>query len=156
MRPAPRRMPRSRSCRRLTASPRAPTKTLCVSSAGLLKKSRMILIVSHPTDEHTVGVLGALNRLGHPAALIDTARFPSDASLTQRFDNHQQSYEWSLDGQSIDLTTCRAGWWRRPQPFTLPTGISPDVISFTSSECYEAVAGLWAALDLNWVNPPER
>jgi len=116
----------------------------------------MILIVSHPTDEHTVGVLGALNRLGHPAALIDTARFPSDASLTQRFDNHQQSYEWSLDGQSIDLTTCRAGWWRRPQPFTLPTGISPDVISFTSSECYEAVAGLWAALDLNWVNPPER
>lgn len=115
----------------------------------------MILIVSYPTDDHTVGVLSALNRLGHPAVLIDTARFPSDASLSQRFDGDQRSYEWSTDGRSIDLTACRAGWWRRPQAFTLQPGISLDVMSFTYSECHEAVAGLWAALDLNWVNPPE-
>ncbi len=115
----------------------------------------MILIVSHPADDHAVGVLGALAHAGHPAALIDTARFPSDASLVQRFDGDQQYYEWLVDGQSIDLSSCRAGWWRRPQPFTLQSGISPDVMSFTYSECHEAVAGLWAALDLTWVNPPE-
>jgi glutathione synthase/RimK-type ligase-like ATP-grasp enzyme len=115
----------------------------------------MILIVSYPTDDHTVGVLSALNRLGHPAVLIDTARFPSDASLSQRFDSDRRSYEWSTDGRSIDLTACRTGWWRRPQAFTLQPGISLDVMSFTYSECHEAVGGLWAALDLNWVNPPE-
>jgi glutathione synthase/RimK-type ligase-like ATP-grasp enzyme len=130
-------------------------KTLCVSSVAQLE-SQVILIVSHPADDHAVGVLDALDRLGHPAVLVDTARFPSDASLIQRFESDQQSYEWSIDGRSIDLTACRAGWWRRPQPFTLQSGISPDVISFTYSECHEAVAGLWAALNLNWMNPPER
>jgi glutathione synthase/RimK-type ligase-like ATP-grasp enzyme len=115
----------------------------------------MILIVSHPADDHTVGVLVELDRLGHPAVLVDTARFPSEASVSQRFDGDRRYYEWSTDGRSIDLTACRAGWWRRPQPFTLQAGISPDVMSFTYSECHEAVAGLWAALDLNWVNPPE-
>jgi hypothetical protein len=115
----------------------------------------VILIISHPADDHAVGVLGALDRVGHPAVLVDTARFPNNASLTQRFEGDRGYYEWSVDGQSIDLSTCGAGWWRRPQPFTLQPEISPDVMSFTYSECHEAAAGLWAALDLNWVNPPE-
>jgi glutathione synthase/RimK-type ligase-like ATP-grasp enzyme len=115
----------------------------------------MILIASHPADDHTAGVLNVLEHLGHDAVLIDTARFPSEASLSQHFDGHGRSYVWSTDGRSIDLGACRVGWWRRPQPFTLQPGISPEVTSFTYSECHEAVAGLWAALDLNWVNPPE-
>jgi len=32
--------------------------------------------------------------------------------------------------------------------------LSPDAISFTYTECHEAIAGLWAAVDLTWVNPP--
>ena len=129
-------------------------RTLCVNSAAQ-PESHMILIISHPADDHAVGVLGALDHVGYPAVLVDTARFPSDATLSQRFDGDQRHYGWSTDGRTIDLSTCRAGWWRRPQPFTLQPGISPDVMSFTYSECHEAVAGLWAALDLNWVNPPE-
>ena len=115
----------------------------------------MILVVSHLADDHAVGVLAALDRVGHPAVLVDTARFPSNASLTQGFDDGHRSYEFSIGGVRIDLGACRAGWWRRPQPFTLQPGISPDVISFTYSECHEAVAGLWAALGLKWVNPPQ-
>lgn len=79
----------------------------------------------------------------------------ADASLTQQFDGDRRYYEWSIDGRSIDLSACRAGWWRRPQPYTVQPGISPDVVSFTYSECHEAVAGLWAALNLNWVNRPD-
>jgi glutathione synthase/RimK-type ligase-like ATP-grasp enzyme len=115
----------------------------------------VILVISHPADDHAVGVLGALDHLGYPTVLLDTGRFPSEASLIQRFDGDRRYYEWSTDRRSVDLSACRAGWWRRPQPFTLQSGISPDVMSFTYSECHEAVAGLWAALDLNWVNPPE-
>lgn len=86
--------------------------------------------------------------------MMDTARFPSRASLTQSFDDGARSYELSIDQRRIDLSTCGAAWWRRPLPFTLQPGIAPEVTSFTYTECHEAVAGLWSALDVAWVNPP--
>jgi beta-lactamase superfamily II metal-dependent hydrolase len=45
----------------------------------------LILIVSHPGDDHAAGVLAALERDRHPAVLVDTVRFPREAALTQRF-----------------------------------------------------------------------
>jgi glutathione synthase/RimK-type ligase-like ATP-grasp enzyme len=115
----------------------------------------MILVVSHSGDEHTMGVLAALERDAYPAVLIDTGRFPLDATLTQWLASDARHYEFADDGRKLDLRECRAGWWRRPQAFALQAGMSEDVASFSYSECHEAVAGLWAALDLRWVNPPE-
>ncbi|UCR85175.1 MvdC/MvdD family ATP grasp protein [Pseudomonas chlororaphis] len=116
----------------------------------------MILIVSHAADDHATGVIAALCRSGHPQLLLDTAQYPHRSALTQRFGGGSPSYEFSINGRRIDLGTCAAGWWRRPQPFTLHTGIAPEVATFTYTECHEAVSGLWAALDLVWVNPPDR
>ena len=115
----------------------------------------MILIVSHAADDHAAGVLRAIESRGHSAVLVDTAEFPAAASLTQRFGGGATEFELALDGRRIDLSSCRAGWWRRPQPFTLHDGIDADVASWAYMECHEAVAGLWAALDLTWVNRPE-
>jgi glutathione synthase/RimK-type ligase-like ATP-grasp enzyme len=114
----------------------------------------MILIVSHPADDHAAGVLVALKRRGQAAVLVDTARFPNDVALTQSFENERQHYELQVGGQHIDLSECGAAWWRRPLPFTLAPGLAPEVASFTYSECQEAVSGLWSALDIHWVNPP--
>ncbi len=115
----------------------------------------MILVVSHAADDHAVGVLAAIERRGHAAVLVDTGQFPAGASLVERFGAGAPAYELAFDGQRIDLGDCRAAWWRRPQPFRLHDGIAPDVMSFTYTECHEAVAGLWAALDVTWVNRPE-
>jgi glutathione synthase/RimK-type ligase-like ATP-grasp enzyme len=114
----------------------------------------VILIVSHATDDHAASVLSALKREGHRAALIDTAQFPRDAMLTQCFNQKRWQYELTLDGNKLDLDAYHAGWWRRPQPFTLHEGISPQAASFTYTECHEAISGLWSALDIAWVNPP--
>lgn len=114
----------------------------------------MILVVSHPGDDHAAGVLAALERRGHPAVLLDTARFPIEASVTERFSTDARSYEFRSNGHSIDFATCRAGWWRRPQSFTMHPKLSPPVVSFTYTECHEALSGLWSALDIKWVNPP--
>ena len=114
----------------------------------------MIVVVSHPADDHATGVLGALDRAGHPAVLVDTARFPSQASLTQRFGDGPPRWELTVDGSQIDLADCRVAWWRRPQGFTLHPEIAADVASWTYTECHEAMAGMWAALDATWVNPP--
>jgi glutathione synthase/RimK-type ligase-like ATP-grasp enzyme len=116
----------------------------------------VVLVVSHAADEHAAAVLRAIEDRRHPAVLVDTARFPANAALTQRFGAGPPRYELALDGRRIDLGECHAGWWRRPQPFTLHSGIAADVASFAYTECHEAVAGLWAALGLRWVNQPER
>jgi glutathione synthase/RimK-type ligase-like ATP-grasp enzyme len=114
----------------------------------------VILIVSHPGDDHAVAVLSELKRQGHDASMINTAQFPRNAMLTQCFKEKRWQYELSLDGNKLDLDAYHVGWWRRPQPFTLHDGISPEAVDFTYTECHEAVAGLWAALDIVWVNPP--
>ena len=114
----------------------------------------MILVISHAGDDHAVAVLAALKRRGHPAVLLDTARFPADASVTERFSVAGRSFQFSLNGDSFDLTACRAGWWRRPQPFTMDPRLAPAVVSFSYTECHEALSGLWSALDIKWVNPP--
>lgn len=114
----------------------------------------MIVVVSHPADDHAVGVLGALERAGHPAVLVDTARFPSQASVSQRFGDGPPRWEVRDGGRCIDLSDCRAAWWRRPQAFALHQGIDPEVAPWAYSECHEAVAGMWSALPARWVNPP--
>jgi glutathione synthase/RimK-type ligase-like ATP-grasp enzyme len=116
----------------------------------------LILVISHAADDHAAGVLQALGRLEHPAVLIDTAQFPESAWLTQRFESGWRQYEYCADGHRIDLSTCRAAWWRRPQPYTLHPHLASEALAFTYSECHEAIAGLWEALDLQWVNPPVR
>ena len=116
----------------------------------------MILVVSHPADDHAAGVLAALARSGHPAVLFDTARFPAEASVTQGFGRDGGRFGLAVDGEPVDLGSCRAGWWRRPRPFTLSPELAADVLSFAYAECHEALWGLWAALDLRWVNPPDR
>jgi hypothetical protein len=116
----------------------------------------VILVVSHPADDHAVAVLDALDRLEHPAVLVDTASFPVHSSLTQRFGDGRAQFELTVAGRALDLGQCGAGWWRRPQPFTLDPQLAPDVTTFTYTECYEAIAGLWAALDVSWVNPPPQ
>ncbi|MBA2277105.1 MAG: hypothetical protein H0W06_05015, partial [Chloroflexia bacterium] len=103
----------------------------------------MILIVSHAGDDHAVAVLAELDRGGHPVALLDTSRYPRHAALNQEFDGRTWRRAIAFDGQTIDLTACRAAWWRRPQPYTLHDGMTHDV------------PGAWAALDCVWVNRPE-
>jgi hypothetical protein len=115
----------------------------------------VILIVSHPGDDHSIGVSAELERASKPYLLLDTSRFPIEATLSQRFGPEGRTFELCVDGESHDLSQSRVGWWRRPQPLRLHDGLAPNVIGFTYAECHEAIAGMWAALGLRWVNPPD-
>lgn len=114
----------------------------------------LILIVSHPADDHAGEVLSLLERKGHPAVLLDTGQFPVRVSLTQSFQNGRHEHEFVIDRRRIDLNSCGSAWWRRPLPLTLEPAIATSVVSFAYAESHEALAGLWAALDVTWVNPP--
>lgn len=114
----------------------------------------MILVFSHPGDDHAKGVLSELARRRHPTALVDSAQFPAHASIVEHFSAHGVRVEYLSGGGRVDLTDCRAAWWRRPQPFTLHDELDPDALSFTYTECHEAYDGALALLDAAWVNRP--
>lgn len=114
----------------------------------------MILILSHPGDDHAKGVLSELSRRRHPTALVDSSHFPARASLSQTFSMSGVGVEYIASGHRVDLSECRAAWWRRPLPYTLHDDLDPKVMSFAYTECHEAFAGALALLKATWVNPP--
>jgi len=118
----------------------------------------VILAISHPADDHAAAVLQELDRIGREAFLFDLATFPAGASLSMHYGD-SVPVELTLrsnGGRTIDLAACRVAWWRRPQPFVIPDGVSdPAEHAFAYNECHEAIAGLWEALDIFWINPPK-
>jgi glutathione synthase/RimK-type ligase-like ATP-grasp enzyme len=114
----------------------------------------VILILSHPGDDHAAGVLSVLAGRRHPAAILDLSRFPARASLSQCFDGHGAQVSFVSEGSRLDLTSCHAAWWRRPQPYTLHQDLDPATAGFAYTECHEAFSGALALLDATWVNEP--
>lgn len=117
----------------------------------------MILVVSYPGDEHTEEVVARLARAGREVARIDLADFPSRAGLALGYgDGVEPSYRVELDGLGeVDLAACRAGWWRRVQPFQADPAVTvAHERAFALSETAQAMNGMIDALGCAWVNPP--
>ncbi|MEJ7810620.1 MAG: hypothetical protein WKG32_09460, partial [Gemmatimonadaceae bacterium] len=108
-------------------------------------------------DEHATAVLDELARMECHAELFDLADFPRGARLSLAY-GAGGAARFTLrytDGREVDLTACRAAWWRRPLPFEMGDDITgPGEHAFAYTECHEAITGLWHALDARWVNDP--
>lgn len=115
-------------------------------------------MVSHRDDDHALAVLDEVGRRGHGAVLFDLASFPGQTALVMQHDPSGSRFALRLGaGPPIDLAACRAVWWRRPQPFVIDEAITdPDHRHFAYAECHDAIAGLWSALDVSWVDEPTR
>jgi len=116
----------------------------------------MILVISHADDDHTQVVLSHLEQMGGDVFLLDLSAFPVQTSLSLTYGSPgDRTFKLQTETGTVDLTSCRAVWWRRPQPFQIDPGIvDPAERAFAYSECLEAVNGLWEALDVFWVNNP--
>lgn len=120
----------------------------------------MILLVSHLVDGHTVRVLEALRRAGADAVLLDTARIPREVALSVAHAPGGGPFaaELRLEGRWRRLSEeARVVWWRRPLPYALHEEVTgPDERGFAFAECEAAMSGLWASLDVAWMNHPDR
>jgi hypothetical protein len=123
------------------------------------KENDMILVLSSNEDAHANMVLQRLAQLGHPATLVNLAEFPVHVRLSIGYspgapaDHHL----FRRDGTDLPLASCGVVWWRRPQPFQIHAEITdPAYREFAYSECYEAMNGLWLAVDAFWINNPSR
>lgn len=117
-----------------------------------------VLILAPEDDDHAVAVEAEISRLGGTALVVDLALFPQESTLEARYSCcGDRDFALSLRGRRYDLSTVGAAWWRRPgHPV-----VSPDITReshrvFTVNECSEALAGLWHALDVFWINDPAR
>ncbi len=116
----------------------------------------MILVVSHPGDDHSRAVLAALRRRGAAAALLDLARFPRRIRLSMSWGaSGARGTRIALpDGREVRADQVVAVWWRRPLPYEPDPRVRPARRGFVLRECAGAMEGLWLGLDARWVNHP--
>lgn len=117
----------------------------------------MILVISHPGDDHAVAVLARLRQIGAEALMLDTARFPRETRLSIGHSGTAGSIRATIEGAEHDLARTRSVWWRRPLPFVIDPEVGrPNDSAFAYGECSAAISGLWSCLDARWMNDPER
>lgn len=115
----------------------------------------MILLVSHPGDDHLAPVQSALDRMGAGWVAVDTSEIPTSLAISAEHGPYDRRRITLAGGDEIDLDACRVGWWRRPLPPVLDERITdPHEYTFAVTEVHEALAGFWNGLPLTWVSPP--
>lgn len=117
-----------------------------------------VLVIGQARDPHVEAVVAALRRRDAVPAVVDTSHLPHAGSLTVRYTCcGERSWGVGLPDGGFDLADVTAAWWRRPQhPVLDPAITDPAYQRFALSETAEALAGLWHALDVPWVNDPGR
>jgi glutathione synthase/RimK-type ligase-like ATP-grasp enzyme len=114
----------------------------------------MILVVSFPSEDHTIDVVGRLEARGREVCLLDLADFPARGELALTWaDGEPPRYRAHTSRGTVDLAEARAGWWRRVCPFTVEPTVKPRDRAFVESETTQAVMGMLDALPCRWVNP---
>lgn len=113
----------------------------------------MILIVSHPNNEHVDEVCRHLTR---PATIVDTGSFPVSLGLSASLGVERECLRLTPPG-GRPFCLCQVGavWYRRISPY----GFHDDLVDETArlfawSESNEALLGVWYALSGYWMNPP--
>jgi hypothetical protein len=116
-----------------------------------------VLILSEASDIHAQAVLEALGQRGSQVELLDLSEFPTCLALSMEFGKSDRRFVLTRrSGGSLDLSSVRSVWWRRPQPFRLPSGMSPVHRQFALAEAKTAFYGLWQSMRARWINDPVR
>lgn len=114
-----------------------------------------VLILSAYQDVHAQAVMSALASFGTHAELVDLSEFPTALSLSMEFANGRRHFSLRRrSGGYIDFDAIDAVWWRRPQPFRLPSSMGRAEQQFAFSEASTAFQGLYHALRAFWINDP--
>jgi glutathione synthase/RimK-type ligase-like ATP-grasp enzyme len=117
-----------------------------------------ILIIATPGDVHAQAVMAALASSGHgDVEVLDLSEFPQQLTLSMAFTPGAASRSTLRrpGGGTLDLASVTAVWWRRPQLFGLPSGMTdPAHRRYAASEAGTLFQGLYQSMDAFWVNRP--
>src|SRR5262249_60674356 len=115
-----------------------------------------IMIISSVGDVHAQAVMAALAERGHLVELLDLADFPLEISLEMEYARGTRCFRLRRkNGGDLDLDGVSATWWRRPQPFSVPPGVTNAATRrFIMSESATVFRGLYQSLRTRWINDP--
>ncbi len=95
----------------------------------------MILVISHPDDDHAQAVLGHLRARGADAFLLDLSAFPRGVSLSLSYGSEGRAFALRTEeGSRVDLGDCHVVWWRRPR-LSSSTPTMPMRLPAISKQC---------------------
>ncbi|MGV9265484.1 ATP-grasp ribosomal peptide maturase [Kitasatospora sp. NPDC003701] len=101
-------------------------------------------------------VIEELNRRAVPVFRADTAWFPSRLAVAAGLDGSGWRGTLATDRRTLDLTTVRAVYYRRPTPSAFPDDMPSEARAVAAAEARRGFGGLLSALPARWLPPPGR
>jgi hypothetical protein len=122
---------------------------------SLPRQHKRVLILTNPTDLHSLVVKRGLEHKGIDTILWHTSDFPTLQAGSVGLQG--ESRWWEIAGPEIEIRNNAAStvWLRRPEPPVLPASIDPADHTFALRECSLFLRTLYNEIGTNafWVNP---
>ncbi|TCP54877.1 ATP-grasp ribosomal peptide maturase [Tamaricihabitans halophyticus] len=115
-----------------------------------------VLILAPDLDITADRVVAALTRRGTRVARMDTAWFPRQAKLSARLHSGRWKGELDTGTRTVNLEEVRSVWYRNPNAFDPPDGMSETERNWAMNEAKLGFGGVLASLPVLWVNHPSR
>jgi ATP-grasp ribosomal peptide maturase len=115
-----------------------------------------VLILAREFDPTADAVVQELTEKDVPVFRTDLRDFPQRLKLDAELRNGRwQGRLWN-DQREVELGGLRSIWSRNPSTFTFPASMSTQEQDFAYREAKLGLGGVLAALDVLWVNHPNR
>ncbi|MEM7323334.1 MAG: MvdC/MvdD family ATP grasp protein [Actinomycetota bacterium] len=117
-----------------------------------------VLIIAPDGDLHAAAVGAEIERVGGSVIVADLSSFPQGATMGARYvGDGGRRHGLRFEDGACDLDEIGSIWWRRGAQLHINLEVAGDTQRpFGPNEAQEALAGLWYALDVFWVNDPEH
>lgn len=114
-----------------------------------------VLVLTNQLDSTADLVVSQLNDRGVPVFRCDTSEFPQELTLSATLDD---GWAGVLDNgiRRLNLSNVRAVYYRRPEEFRLPDGMSEAGRRFAAAQSRAGFLGIVASLPCLWINHPAR
>lgn len=114
-----------------------------------------VLVLTNQLDATADSVVSRLNDRGVPVFRCDSAEFPQELTLSATL---ADGWAGVLDNgvRQLDLSDVRAVYYRRPEEFRLPGGMSEAERQFAAAQSRAGFLGVVASLPCLWINHPAR
>jgi hypothetical protein len=105
----------------------------------------MILIISDAEDAQVYFVIPYLKMRHRPYFLLSVKDFPLNILYTGSWssDNGHRAEVRTAAGESVDLNTVSAVWFRKPRPPVIPSNLDPAEREHAYNECRSALLGIY-------------
>lgn len=116
-----------------------------------------VLILAEQDDRPVDLVVTELAEHGIPVFRADTAWFPEELTVDATVD-HEGSWRGELrtEHRRVELTDIRAVWSRGPGAFRFSPQLSDGARTYAHREARLGLGGVLSALDVRWVNHPNK